>query len=70
LRLLGKYVICPLLKGFNLPTFQFINMMTIKWVVKIIKYGGESRIGVHFEKDADMIARIKQFEDSKWSQQL
>ncbi|MEY3323331.1 MAG: Tyrosine recombinase XerC [Bacteroidota bacterium] len=26
-----------MLNGFNLPTFQFINMMTIKWVVKIIK---------------------------------
>jgi hypothetical protein len=45
-------------------------MMAMKWEAKIIKYRGESRIGVHFEKDADMIARIKQFEDSKWSQQL
>jgi integrase/recombinase XerD len=34
------------------------------------KYRGESRIEVHFEKDANMIAHIKQFEDSKWSQQL
>jgi integrase/recombinase XerD len=45
-------------------------MMAMKWEAKIIKYRGESRIGVHFEKDADMIARIKQFEESKWSQQL
>ena len=44
--------------------------MTMKWSAKIIKYRGESRIGVHFEKDADILARIKQFEDSKWSQQL
>ena len=42
----------------------------MKWSAKIIKYRGESRIAVHFEKDVDMIARIKQFEDSKWSQQL
>ena len=70
LYLLGKHEKCPLLKGFNLPTFEFIKMMAMKWEAKIIKYRGESRIGVHFEKDADMIARIKKFEDSKWSQQL
>lgn len=44
--------------------------MTMKWSAKIIKYRGESRIAVHFEKDADILARIKQFEDTKWSQQL
>lgn len=44
--------------------------MTMKWSAKTIKYRGESRIAVHFEKDADILARIKQFEDSKWSQQL
>jgi len=68
--LLGKHAICPLPKGPILPTFEFIKMMAMKWEAKIIKYRGESRIGVHFEKDADMIARIKQFEESKWSQQL
>jgi len=70
LRLLGKHEKCPLPKGPILPTFEFIKMMAMKWEAKIIKYRGESRIGVHFEKDADMIARIKQFEESKWSQQL
>ena len=44
--------------------------MAMKWEAKIIKYRGESRIGVHFEKDADMIARIKQFAGIRWSQQL
>lgn len=44
--------------------------MTMKWSAKIIKYRGESRIAVHFEKDAVILARIKQFEDTKWSQQL
>jgi len=68
--LLGKHENCPLPKGPILPTFEFIKMMAMKWEAKIIKYRGESRIGVHFEKDADMIARIKQFEESKWSQQL
>ncbi len=68
--LLGKHEKCPLPKGPILPTFEFIKMMAMKWEAKIIKYRGESRIGVHFEKDADMIARIKQFEESKWSQQL
>lgn len=68
--LLGKHENCPLPKGPILPTFEFIKMMAMKWEAKIIKYRGESRIGVHFEKDADMIARIKKFEDSTWSQQL
>ena len=42
----------------------------MKWEAKIIKHRGESRIAVHFEKDANMIARIKQFEESTWSTQL
>jgi hypothetical protein len=70
LRLLGKHEKCPLPKGFNLHKFEFIKMMAMKWEAKIIKYRGESRIAVHFEKVADMKARIKQFEESKWSQQL
>lgn len=39
----------------------------MKWSAKIIRYRGESRIAVHFEKDADILARINQFEESKWS---
>jgi integrase/recombinase XerD len=68
--LLGNHEKCPLPNGFNLPTFEFIKMMTMKWEAKIIRYRGESRIGVHFEKDADMMARIKQFAGIRWSQQL
>ena len=68
--LLGNHEKCPLPNGFNLPTFEFIKMMTMKWEAKIIKYRGESRIAVHFEKDADMMARIKQFAGIRWSQQL
>lgn len=42
----------------------------MKWESKIIKHRGESRIAVAFEKDADLIARIKQLEGSRWSQTL
>ena len=41
----------------------------MKWEAKIIKHKGESRIAVLFEKDTDLIARIKQVEGSRWSQQ-
>lgn len=41
----------------------------MKWEAKIIKHQGESRIAVLFEKDTDLIARIKQVEGSRWSQQ-
>jgi integrase/recombinase XerD len=42
----------------------------MKWESKIIKHRGESRIAVLFEKDTDLIARIKQVAGSRWSQQL
>jgi len=45
-------------------------MITMKWEAKIIIYRAESRIAVHFEKDADMMARIKQLAGIRWSQQL
>ena len=41
----------------------------MKWEAKIIKHKDESRIAVLFEKDTDLIARIKQVEGSRWSQQ-
>jgi len=37
----------------------------MKWEAKIIKHRGESRIAVLFEKDADLIARIKQVAGSR-----
>lgn len=42
----------------------------MKWTAKIIKHRGESRIGVYFEKNAALIARIKTVEGSRWSQSL
>jgi integrase/recombinase XerD len=38
--------------------------------VKLIRHRGESRIGLFFEKNADLIARVKKVEGSKWSQSL
>lgn len=42
----------------------------MKWTAKTIKHRGESRIAVYFEKNAILIARIKQVEGSRWSQTL
>lgn len=40
----------------------------MKWSAKIIKYKGENRIGVWFEKDADLIVWVRSFQGSRWSQ--
>jgi integrase/recombinase XerD len=37
---------------------------------KIFKHKGESRIAVYFEKNPDLIARIKKLQGSRWSQSL
>lgn len=37
----------------------------MKWEAKIIKHRGESRIAVLFEKDTDLIGRIKQVAGSR-----
>ncbi|PWA04055.1 site-specific tyrosine recombinase/integron integrase [Flavobacterium psychrotolerans] len=42
----------------------------MKWEAKIVRHRGESRIAVYFEKDADLIARIKNIDGSRWSQQM
>ncbi|MGC4041799.1 MAG: site-specific integrase [Flavobacterium sp.] len=42
----------------------------MKWNAKIIAYRGSSRISVSFKKDKQMIAWIKKFDDSRWSQTL
>jgi len=42
----------------------------MKWTAKTIKHHGESRVAVYFEKNADLIARIKQIEGARWSQTL
>ncbi|MCG9792641.1 tyrosine-type recombinase/integrase [Flavobacterium algicola] len=42
----------------------------MKWTAKLIKYKSDTRIAVYFEKDIDLIARIKQIEGARWSQSL
>lgn len=44
--------------------------MKIKWSAKIITHKKEKRIAVYFEKNFQLIARIKQFEGARWSQSL
>ncbi|RYJ51096.1 integrase [Flavobacterium petrolei] len=39
------------------------------WTAKLIKHNNENRIAVYFEKNQDLIARIKQLEGARWSQQ-
>ena len=40
------------------------------WSAKIISHKGIKRIAVYFEKNVNLIARIKQVEGSRWSQTL
>lgn len=42
----------------------------MQWEANIKKHRGASRIAVYFEKNAALIARIKQFDGARWSQQL
>lgn len=42
----------------------------MKWEAKIITHKKEKRIAVYFEKNTDLIARIKKIEGSRWSQSL
>jgi len=42
----------------------------MNWNAKLIRHNKESRIAVYFEKNAELIARIKKLEGSRWSQTL
>lgn len=42
----------------------------MKWSAKPIKHKRENRIAVYFEKNADLIARIKKIDGARWSQTL
>ena len=42
----------------------------MKWNAKTLKHKGESRIAVFFEKDDELISRIKAIEGSRWSMQM
>jgi integrase/recombinase XerD len=38
------------------------------WQAKLIKHRGENRIAVYFDKNVDLIARIKTIDGARWSQ--
>jgi len=42
----------------------------MKWEAKTVKHKGERRIAVYFEKNAELIERIKAIEGSRWSMQM
>lgn len=42
----------------------------MNWSAKIISHNGEKRIAVYFEKNKELIERIKKLEGSRWSQSL
>ncbi len=42
----------------------------MNWSAKIITHRGTKRIAVYFEKNADLIARIKEIDGARWSQSL
>lgn len=42
----------------------------MKWESKLIMHGGTSRIAVLFEKNSELIARIKTITGSRWSNTL
>ena len=42
----------------------------MKWNAKILRHNKEPRIAVYFEKNAELIARIKKLQGSRWSQSL
>ena len=51
-------------------TAEKSNFTYMKWEAKIITHRGTKRIAVYFEKNAELIARIKRLEGSRWSQSL
>lgn len=42
----------------------------MNWNAKLIRHNKESRIGVYFEKNTELIARIKKLAGARWSQSL
>ena len=43
------------------------KLQLMLWSAKIVKHREETRIGVQFEKNAQLIKRIKEFQDARWS---
>lgn len=49
--------------------FKPENQLIMIWTSIPIKHKGENRIAIYFEKNADLIARIKKIDGARWSQQ-
>lgn len=50
--------------------YLIMKIIIMNWKAGIIKHNKESRISVSFEKNTELIKRIKQIEGSRWSQSL
>ncbi|MEO8236395.1 MAG: site-specific integrase [Flavobacterium sp.] len=53
----------------KIPTFKTEILLIMNWTAKPIVHKGEKRIAVYFEKNTDLISRIKKIENARWSQQ-
>ena len=42
----------------------------MNWTAKLMKHRNESRIAVYFDRNADLIERIKQIKGARWSQKM
>lgn len=47
-----------------------MKLKAMNWSAKIINHNGEKRIAVYFEKNKELIERIKKLEGSRWSQSM
>jgi len=62
---------------FKKTPYNYCNFLTfifcyyfMNWTSKIITHKGEKRIAVFFEKNTELIARVKSIPGSRWSQSL
>lgn len=46
---------------------RYSKLKAMTWSAKIINHNGEKRIAVYFDKNAELIARIKTFNNARWS---
>lgn len=53
----------------KISIFHSQNQHNMAWSARLIKHNSENRIAIYFEKNQDLIARIKQIAGARWSQQ-
>jgi integrase/recombinase XerD len=53
-----------------MPSIFMFKQSIMNWEAKLIKYKGQPRIGVYFERNTEWIARIKKQEGARWSMTL